>query len=246
MNKKSTKERTHILNLLIECNSLRATSRIAGCSINTVTKLLVETGEACARYQHKFLVNLPCKRIQVDEIWSFGYAKQKTVTKGKDEAGDVWIWTAIDTNTKIVPSWRIGHRDEETEQEFIYDLASRMANKIQIEPEKHQHHLSSNCNQTRHLAGSPGIKYISKNFAKKHCLTMSLGKRGFTQSTNGLSYKIKKYAHAIALHFMDYNFVRIHKDLKVSPAMAVGVSNTLWNLEKVIQMVDSYWREKSM
>jgi hypothetical protein len=112
MNKKSTKERAQILHLLVEGNSLRAVSRITGASINTVTKLLVDAGLACAWYQDKHLRNLPCKRVQVDEIWSFVYSKQKNVPEGMEgEAGDVWTWTAIDAETKLVPSWWVGSRD---------------------------------------------------------------------------------------------------------------------------------------
>lgn len=128
MNKKSTQERAQILQLLVEGNSLRSTSRITGASKNTVTKLLVEAGEACAWYQDRNLRNLPCKRIQCDEIWSFVYAKEKNVTEGMAEgSGDVWTWTAIDAETKLVPSWRVGSRDAETANEFMKDLAGRMA-----------------------------------------------------------------------------------------------------------------------
>jgi len=278
MNKKSIAERAQILNLLTEGNSLRATSRIAGCSINTVTKLLVESGEACAWFQDQALVNLPCKRIQVDEIWSFVYAKQKNVPNGKEgEAGDVWTWTAIDADTKLVPSWRIGSRDAEIAHDFICDLASRMANRIQITsdghrpyieaiesafeqdvdyailvklygdaPEKNQNYRTDNCigYHTRNIAGTPESRHISTSCAERQYLTMRMNMRRFTRSTNGFSKKVQNHAHAIALHFMNYNFVRIHKTLKVTPAMAAGVTETLWDLEKVVEMVDSYWKEK--
>ena len=111
MNKLATAKRAQIIGLLVEGTSLRATSRLADCSINTVTKLLVDVGTACADYQDKTLRNLTCKRVQVDEIWSFVYAKQKNVPAGmEDEAGDIWTWTAIDAETKLVPSWMIGTR----------------------------------------------------------------------------------------------------------------------------------------
>ncbi|MBI3626558.1 IS1 family transposase [Candidatus Uhrbacteria bacterium] len=144
MNKKSTQERVQILQLLVEGNSLRSTSRITGASKNTVTKLLVDAGEACAWYQDKNLRNLPCKRIQCDEIWSFVYAKEKNVTEGMAEgSGDVWTWTAIDAETKLVPSWCVGSRDAETANEFMKDLAGRMASRIQLTSDGHKPYMQA-------------------------------------------------------------------------------------------------------
>ncbi len=279
MNRKSIKERALILSLLVEGNSLRSTSRVAGCSINTVTRLLVETGEACSWFQDQALVDLPCKRIQVDEIWSFVYAKQKNVPQGKEgDAGDVWTWTAIDADTKLVPSWRIGSRNAETARDFIYDLASRMANRIQITSdghhpyieaiegafgqdvdyamlvklygettEKHLKYRSDNCigYHTRNITGTPERKHVSTSFCERQNLTMRMSMRRFTRSINGFSKKVQNHAHAIALHFMNYNFVRIHKSLRISPAMAAEVSDRLWDLEDVVKMVDTYWDGKS-
>ena len=120
MNKLNIQKRAQILGLLVEGNSLRATTRLSGCSINTVTKLLVDVGVACADYQDKTLRNLPCKCIQCDEIWSFVYAKAKNVPEGmEDQAGDVWTWTAICADTKLVPSWMVGSRDSEAATTFM-------------------------------------------------------------------------------------------------------------------------------
>src|ERR1700722_13713341 len=144
MNKKSTQERAQMLQLLVEGNSLRAVSRITGASVNTVTKLLVEVGEACAWYQDKHLRNLPLKRVQMDEIWSFVYAKAKNVPEEKEgQAGDVWTWTAIDAETKLVPSWLVGDRSARTAQAFVNDLATRMANRIQLTSDGHKAYLNA-------------------------------------------------------------------------------------------------------
>ena len=135
MNTLSTEKRTQIIGMLVEGMSLRATSRLADVSINTVTKLLVDVGVACADYQDKTLRNLKCKRIQCDEIWAFVYAKQKNVPsemKGAFGVGDVWTWTAIDADTKLVPSFMIGNRDARSARIFIDDLASRLANRVQL------------------------------------------------------------------------------------------------------------------
>ncbi|MGH2879334.1 MAG: IS1 family transposase [Solirubrobacteraceae bacterium] len=140
MNRLSTERRAQILSMLVEGNSLRATSRMTGCSINTVSKLLLDVGDACAAYQDKTLRDLPCKRIQADEIWSFVYAKAKNVPedrKGERGIGDVWTWTAIDTDTKLVPSWLVGQRKFEDCWTFLSDLRERMAGRIQLSTDAH-------------------------------------------------------------------------------------------------------------
>lgn len=264
--------------------SLRATTRIiremqGGCSINTITKLLEEVGEACAWYQDKHLVTLPCKRVQVDEIWSFVYSKQKnTPEELKGENGDVWTWTAICADTKLVPSWRIGSRDAEIAHEFIGDLASRMNDRIQLTsdgykkyenaveaafgadidyamlvkiygdaPEGQKRYSPAQCSGiiNKVVTGSPDQKHVSTSYVERQNLTMRMSMRRFTRLTNAFSKKLDNHAHAIALHFMHYNFVRIHKSLKVSPAMAAGASETLWSLEDVVKMADDYWNEKN-
>ena len=278
MNKKTTKERAHIINLLVEGNSLRSTSRIAGVSLNTVIKLLKEVGEACAWYQDKHLVNLPCKRVQVDEIWSFIYAKEKNVTEEmQDEAGDGWSWTAIDADTKLVPSWRIGSRDADAANDFIKDLAGRMASRIQLTSDGHKPYMeavegafgadidyamlikfygTSQSGVTRYspssfvgakhrkVTGSPNNKHISTSGVERQNLTMRMSMRRFTRLTNGFSKKVENHCHAIALHFMHYNFCRIHTSLRIAPAMAAGVSEKLWDLKDVVEMTDCYWMQK--
>src|SRR5512146_542449 len=133
MNKLSIQKRAQIIGMLVEGNSLRATSRMADCSINTVTKLLVDVGTACAEYQDRVLRDLPCQRIQCDEIWSFCYAKEKNVPeeyKGQFGYGDVWTWVAMDAESKLVPSFMVGDRNAATAKKFIDDLASRLANRV--------------------------------------------------------------------------------------------------------------------
>jgi IS1 family transposase len=135
MNRLSTEKRAAILGMLVEGNSLRATTRMAGCSINTVSKLLLDIGEACSAYQETTLVDLPCKTIQCDEIWSFVYAKAKNVPadrQGEFGVGDVWTWTAICADTKLVPSWFVGQRTVDDGFLFLMDLKDRLANRPQI------------------------------------------------------------------------------------------------------------------
>jgi IS1 family transposase len=145
-NRLSTERRAQILGMLVEGNSLRATSRMAGCSINTVSKLLLDVGDACAAYQDETLRNLPCKRIQADEIWSFVYAKAKNVPenrKGERGVGDVWTWTAIDADTKLVPSWLVGERTLDDCWTFLADLRDRMADRIQLSTDAHVSYRSA-------------------------------------------------------------------------------------------------------
>ena len=133
MNRLSTEKRVQILTCLVEGNSIRATSRIAGVAKNTVVKLLVDAGKACSEYQDKTLRNLSCKRLQCDEIWSFCYAKQKNIpNRGKFGYGDVWTWTAICADTKLIPSWFVGDRSAEIARFFIEDLASRLKHRVQL------------------------------------------------------------------------------------------------------------------
>lgn len=274
MNKLSIEKRAQILGLLVEGNSLRATSRLADVSINTVTKLLVDVGAACAEYQDKTLRNLSCKRVQVDEIWSFVYAKDKNVASAKaapDKAGDVWTWTAIDADTKLVASWMVGDRTYMTARTFIDDLADRLANRIQLTsdghkaylqaveesfggaidyaqlikvygaaPESEKRYSAAECigTELKSVSGNPDPRHISTSFVERQNLTMRMSMRRFTRLTNAFSKKIENHGHAIALHFMYYNFGRIHKTLRITPAMAAGVSDHIWSLEEIAKLVE--------
>jgi IS1 family transposase len=135
MNRLTTEERTRIVAALVEGNSIRSVVRMTGFSKNTIAKLLIEVGAACAVYQDQKLRNLKLKRIQCDEIWSFIQAKDKNVPenkKGQFGIGSVWTWTAIDSDTKLVPCWMVGPRDVAAATEFMQDLASRLANRVQL------------------------------------------------------------------------------------------------------------------
>ena len=274
MNKLSLSKRAKIIHMLVEGNSLRSTSRIADVSINTVTKLLVDVGRACALYQDNTIRHLPCKRIQVDEIWSFCYSKQKNIPedkKGQFGYGDVWTWTAICADTKLVPSWLIANRDAESANIFISDLADRLSSKVQLTsdglksyleaienvfgsnidysmlvkmygntPETQKRYSPADCVaiSKRTITGNPDTKHVSTSFVERQNLTMRMCMRRFTRLTNGFSKKVENHEYAIALHFMYYNFGRIHKTLRVTPAMEVGISDHVWSLEEIVQLAD--------
>lgn len=135
MNSLNNKKREQVIAALVEGNSIRATSRMTGVAQNTIFKLLAELGTACAEYQDKAFRNLTCKKIQCDEIWSFCYAKTTNVPeekKGEFGYGDVWTWVSMDADTKLVPCWLVGPRTSDAAHEFIHDLASRLANRVQL------------------------------------------------------------------------------------------------------------------
>jgi len=276
MNVLPIEKRTQIINLLVEGNSMRATSRIADCSINTVTKLLEDVGAACSEYQDKAMRNLTCKRIQCDEIWAFCYCKQKNVAPENEGIlghGDVWTWTAIDPVTKLVPSFAVGKRTAEYAEAFIGDLASRLAGRIQlttdglkvyvnaveeafgrdidfaqlvkiygsegiITTDARRYSPSEFSGSEKHVKmGNPDMKQVSTSHVERQNLTMRMSMRRFTRLTNGFSKKVENLEHMVALHFMHYNFVRIHKSLHTTPAMAAGVSKKLWEISDIAALV---------
>jgi len=144
MNKLSIDRKAQVIKVLCEGNSIRSTARITDTAINTVVKLLREVGAACLEYQDKVMHDLPCKHIQCDEIWSFVYSKAKNVPEehnGEFGYGDVWTWTAIDADTKLVPCWLVGLRDASYGYHFMSDLKSRLANRVQITTDGHKVYL---------------------------------------------------------------------------------------------------------
>lgn len=272
MNKLSIQKRAQILNLLCEGNSLRATARLADVSLNTVMKLLVDAGEACSAYQDNALRDLPCKRLQLDEIWSFVGAKEKNATdEQKAEGyGDIWTWTAIDAETKLIPSWFVGERDGGAAHEFVTDLAGRLRNRVQITTDGHRPYVEAiegafgagvdyamlvkiygqgPEGQRRYsppecigavknrIEGKPDPKHVSTSYVERSNLTLRMQCRRFTRLTNAFSKKVENHARAVALHMMFYNFARIHKTLRITPAMAAGLTDHVWTMEEIAGLI---------
>jgi IS1 family transposase len=275
MNRLTIKKRAQILGLLVEGMSLRAVSRVIGCSINTVTKLLEEVGFACNMYQSENLRNLNCKRVQCDEIWAFCYSKEKNVApadKGVLGHGDVYTWTAIDADSKLMISYLVGKRDADYAFAFMQDVAGRLANRVQLTTDGHQPYLNAVIDafgpdidyamlvkhygagsvtdqrryspagliatEQRDITGYPDKKHVSTSYVERANLTMRMGMRRFTRLTNGFSKKVENLEHAVSLHFMHYNFCRIHKTLRVTPAMEAGISDHVWTLEEIADLAD--------
>lgn len=276
MNKLDLKSRAQIISLLCEGMAVRAITRVTGTSKNTVAKLLGDLGRACAEYQDKALRDLPCKRVQLDEIWSFVYAKNDNVKHANvapRDAGDVWTWTAICADTKLLITTLVGKRDTDYALHFVDDLRWRLANRVQVTSDGHRpyltamdtvfgedadyamlvkHYGSSPQAETRyspaicigatkkHVNGNPDPKHVSTSFAERANLTMRMHMRGSPGLTNGFSKKLENHAYAVALHQMFYNFVRIHQTLKMTPAMAAGVTDKLWEVSDVVAMLDAW------
>jgi IS1 family transposase len=277
MNKLDAKARAQILHLLCEGSSIRAVTRLTGASKNTVTKLLIDAGRACAEYHDDHVRDLTTKRVQVDEIWSFTYAKQKNVATAKRQDmayGDTWTWTAIDADSKLMISWLVGGRDSDYAMAFMQDLKSRLANRVQLtsdglkvylqaveaafgddvdyaqlvkiygaSPESSQGRYSpAECigAEKEAITGKPDPKHINTSFAERQNLNMRMHMRRFTRLTNAFSKKVENHALAVALFTTYYNFVRIHKTLRVTPAMAAGVTDRLWDVSDIVSVLEMW------
>jgi len=273
MNRLTNERRAQILGMMVEGNSIRAIVRMTGASKNTIVKLLEDAGVAFSAYQDLVFRDLPCKRLQLDEIWSFCYAKQRNpfAKNAPDEAGDIWTWVALDADTKLIPSWRVGDRSGATAIEFVCDLSKRLANRVQVTSDGHRAYLEAveagfgadvdyaqliklygevphpagryslaqiQGTKTFCCSGDPDPKHISTSYVERQNLTMRMSMRRFTRLRNGFSKKAENHAHSVAIHFMHYNFVRIHQSLRVTPAMAAGVTTRLWSIADIVRVIE--------
>jgi IS1 family transposase len=272
----TTERRAQILGMMVEGNSIRAIVRMTGVSKNTIVKLLEDAGAAFSAYQDKEFRDLPCKRIQLDEIWAFSYCKQRNIPFAKNApeiAGDLWTWVALCADTKLVPSWRVGDRSGDTAIEFVCDLSKRLTHRVQVTSDGHRAYLEAveagfgadvdyaqlvklygevphpagrygpaqiQGTKTFCCAGDPDPRHISTSYVERQNLTMRVSMRRFTRLSNGFSKKAENHTHAVAVHFMHYNFVRIHQSLRISPAMAAGVSTKLWSLADMVRVIENW------
>jgi IS1 family transposase len=273
MNTLPLHKRKQIIQLLVEGNSLRSCSRIADVSINTVTKVLVDVGRACQEFHDNTVINVKSEKIQCDEIWAFCYAKQKNVKLDMREgSGDVWTWTALDADSKLIVSWYVGDREAQSAYYFMNDVANRLANRVQLTTDGHRAYLKAvenafkseidfaqlvkmyggsegtneqerkyspaictGCKKTK-IIGEPNPEFVSTSFVERSNLTMRMSMRRFTRLTNGFSKKIENHALAVALHMVYYNFCRIHKSLRVTPAMEAGLTKRVMSIEDIANL----------
>jgi IS1 family transposase len=274
MNQLSMAKRVQVIAALVEGNSIRSTERMTGVAKNTILHLLADIGRACAHFQDICLTDLPCRHIQCDEIWSFCYAKDKNLPdtlRGHFGYGDVWTWTAIDAQTKLVPAWLVGLRDAEYASIFMQDLARRLRYRVQLTTDGHRAYLEAvegafgseidyamliklygtpperetryspvECigTQTQRIMGQPDEAHISTSYIERQNLTMRMAMRRFTRLTNAFSKKVENLQHAVSLHFMHYNFARIHTTLRVTPAIEAGISHHVWTLQEIVGLLE--------
>jgi IS1 family transposase len=222
--------------------------------------------------------NVKAQQVQCDEIWSFVYAKDKNVAEAKaapNGAGDVWTWTAIDRGSKMILAFEVGDRSATTAREFMFDLADRLANRVQLTTDGHGAYLKAvgdafaadidyamlvkiygegdggkgherkyspaECTGAKKepIFGNPVKEMISTSHVERQNLTMRMGMRRFTRLTNGFSKKVENHLHMLSLYFVHYNFVRMHKTIKMTPAMAAGVTDTLHDMAWLVGIIDA-------
>jgi IS1 family transposase len=277
MNKLPAAKRVQILTLLCEGSSMRSISRVADVSINTVAKLLVDAGKACAAFHDERVRGVKARRVQCDEIWSFTYAKARNVAEAKaapEGAGDTWTWTALDADSKLIVAHLVGGRDAEYASAFMEDVASRLAGRVQLTTDGHNAYLAAvegafgidvdyaqlvkhygespearvekryspavctGCTKTA-IKGRPVAAHVSTSYVERQNLTMRMHMRRFTRLTNAFSKKFENHAHMVALYTVWYNFVRVHKTLRVTPAMQAGLTDRLWSMDDVAGLIDA-------
>ena len=255
---------------------MRAISRLVDVSINTVTRELVLAGQACADFHDRTVHHVQSKRVQCDEIWSFVEMKEKQArqkTRRPSKVGDTWTWTGIDANSKLIISWFIGSRDADAAWLFMRDLASRLANRVQLTTDGHGAYLSAvdgafgtsidyamlvkqygtaSEGEKRYspavclgaqrtvIHGNPDPAHINTSYVERQNLTMRMHMRRFTRLTNAFSKKFENHCHMVALYAVWYNFIRIHKTLRVTPAMESGIVDHLFSFEDLIGIADEW------
>lgn len=277
MNRLDPARRAAVLNCLIEGCSIRSTVRLTGVSKKTVTRLLCEAGAVAASYQDRVMRNLPCRRIQVDEMWGFCYAKERNVTAEiaakVPGAGSVWLWVAMDADTKLVPCVMLGDRNGATAHEFVSDLASRLRYRVQMTSDGHRPYLEAvesafgaqidyamlvklygNTDDPKSperryspaqcigtiptvVTGRPDPEHISTSFIERQNWTVRTTMRRYTRLSNGFSRKIENHMAAVAINYFAYNFCKIHSSLRVTPAMAAGVTTRVFDVMDLVKLL---------
>jgi IS1 family transposase len=243
---------------------------MTGTHRDTICRLLVEVGNGCAALMDEQMRELPCRRIQVDEIWAYVGKTQAHLTEDDDRSrlGDQWTFVALDPDTKLIPSYRVGKRDSENAVAFMTDLSERLANQVQLSSDALAAYVDAverafgadvdygqelkfydaepvgpgrysppkvASRQRTVIAGNPDQAHISTSLVERQNLTMRMSMRRFTRLTNAFSKKVENLRSAVSLHFAHYNFVRVHRTLRVTPAMKAGVSDRLWTLDELVE-----------
>lgn len=286
MNRLPFEKRRQILHMMVEGNSIRGIARLVDVSPVTVLRYLELAGLACAAFHDEHVRGVNARRVECDEIWSFNYCKRVNVATAKaapPDAGDLWTWTAIDRDSKLIISYLVGGRDAGYAHEFMQDVADRVANRIQLTTDGHNAYLQAvdgafgldvdyamliktygeDANhpkgpekkyspgictgiKARTVMGKPDANSVSTSFVETHNQKMRQHMRRFTRLTAAHSKKAINHMHMVALYTTWYNWARINSAVKVSPAMACGLSATLWDVGDIVKLVEAYENQPSV
>jgi IS1 family transposase len=257
---------------------------MTGVSKKAVMRLMVEAGNVAEKFQDALFRNLQCRRIQVDELWGFIYCKQKNLTHEiaykNAAAGDVWLWAAIDADSKLVPCWALGGRDANTANAFIHNLASRLKHRIQLTSDGHKTYLEAvggafGCDvdyamlvklygadpkeeerrysppkclgcKSEIVSGNPDPTHISTSYVERHNWSVRTNMRRYTRLSNGFSKNFANHGAAVALNYFAYNRIRIHRTLRVTPAMAAAVTERLYGVSDLVDLLQAEERDGEM
>lgn len=274
-NKLSLDDKTNAVGMLCEGNSIRSVERMTGIHRDTIMRLGMRVGEGCQRIMDEKMRNLPCKLIQVDEVWGYVAMKQKTKMRkrAKGAMGDVWTWVAIDSETKLVPTFAVGDRTSYMADRFMEDLAARLSHRVQLSSDALTLYVDavergfgaavdygsivktfsqSDLEEQRRysppevmhvkripVTGNPVRDLISTSHIEKQNHTLRMHCRRLTRLTNAFSKKLENFRAAVALHYAYYNFVKSNIAIRMTPAMATGVTNSLWTVRDLVEMVEA-------
>jgi hypothetical protein len=256
MNRLDHTHQVQVVRCLVEGNSIRSAARLTGVAKNTVVKLLVVLGAACTRFMDGEMRNLPCRRLQVNEVWSFPGTNQGNMrprrVEARECAGDIWAWTAVDTDTKLVPRWMLGTRDANVARGFIEDLAGRVASRIELNVDGLKVCLAAadrgfdtdtDYAQLVKIygnaagSGGPGPEHIDPSFAVRANLSMRTPTGWLSGLSNGFRRKLENHSAALAFYFIWYNFGRVHQTLKTTPAVKAGLADHVWSLGEILALL---------
>ncbi|HKQ45620.1 MAG TPA: DDE-type integrase/transposase/recombinase [Rhizomicrobium sp.] len=279
MNRLPFEKRRQILHLMVEGNGINAIERLTGASKHTVLRYLELAGEACMAHHDKAVRGVKASRVECDEIWSFNYCKKANLAKAKaapEGAGDAWTWTAIDADSKLIVSYLIGSRDADAAQDFMHDVADRLANRVQLTTDGHGAYLSAVLGafgidvvyaqlvkhygptpdssgperkyspgeccgiSKRRVLGKPLKALVSTSYVEKHNQTMRQHMKRFARLTAGHSKKIDNHVHMVALYTCWYNFARMNSAVRMSPAMACGLEQRLWDIGDIVKLIEEW------
>jgi IS1 family transposase len=278
MNRLPHEKRRQILHMMVEGGSVRGIARVVDVSPVTVLRYLALAGSACAAFHDENVRGVKARLIEADEIWSFNYCKRVNVSTAKKapaNAGDVWTWTAIEVDSKLIVSYLIGSREAECAYDFMQDVAGRLANRVQLTTDGHKAYLGAVedafgadidyamlvklysatpgengparkyspgvCvgQHKRAMFGAVDLAQTSTSHVERSNLTMRMSMRRFTRLTNAFSKKFENHCHALALYFVHYNFCRLHKTLRTTPAMAAGIAERVMDVADIVKMIDA-------